>query len=184
MIPLLCAVIVKPSIKTVNGIKKSVEYTALFGVKLLTTIRLKFNLGVIMQITGRCHCGEVTYHAEVDETKVLNCHCTDCQVISSGPFRTVVLSKANAITFTASQPKEYIKVADSGNKRAQGFCGNCGTSLYATSVGEGDKIYGLRIGAIEQREQLIPKTQIWCRSSPAWLKELNTITGFDTVPNG
>lgn len=135
-----------------------------------------------MQITGRCHCGEVTYHAEVDETKVLNCHCTDCQVISSGPFRTVVLSKANAITFTASQPKEYIKVADSGNKRAQGFCGNCGTSLYATSVGEGDKIYGLRIGAIEQRAQLIPKVQIWCRSSLPWINELHNLTSFDTAP--
>ena len=27
-----------------------------------------------MQITGGCHCGEVTYHAEVDENKVINCH--------------------------------------------------------------------------------------------------------------
>ena len=43
--------------------------------------------------------------------------------------------------------------------------------------------YGLRVGAIEQREQLIPKAQIWCRSSPAWLKELNTMTNFATVPS-
>ena len=136
-----------------------------------------------MQITGRCHCGEVTYHAEVDENKVINCHCTDCQIIASSPFRTVVISHPNAVTFTAAAPKEYIKTAESGNKRAQGFCGNCGTSLYATSVGDGDKIYGLRIGAVEQREQLIPKAQIWCRSSPSWLKELNTMTNFATVPN-
>lgn len=135
-----------------------------------------------MKINGRCHCGEVVYSAEVDENKVISCHCTDCQVISSGPFRNVVMSLPNAVTFSATQPKEYIKTAESGNKRAQGFCANCGTTLYATSVGEGDKVYGLRLGAIEQREQLIPKMQIWCRSAAPWLKELNSISAFDTVP--
>jgi len=29
-----------------------------------------------MKVTGRCHCGEVTYHAEVDENKVINCPLT------------------------------------------------------------------------------------------------------------
>jgi hypothetical protein len=135
-----------------------------------------------MKINGRCHCGEVVYSAEIDENKVVNCHCTDCQVMSSGPFRSVVMSLPNAVIFSATQPKEYIKTAESGNKRAQGFCANCGTTLYATSVGEGDKVYGLRLGAIEQREELIPKAQIWCRSAAPWLKELNSITAFDTVP--
>ena len=135
-----------------------------------------------MKINGRCHCGEVVYSAEIDENKVVSCHCTDCQVMSSGPFRSAVMSLPNAVTFSAAQPKEYIKTAESGNKRAQGFCANCGTTLYATSVGEGDKVYGLRLGAIEQREQLIPKAQIWCRSAAPWLKELNSITAFDTVP--
>jgi len=135
-----------------------------------------------MKINGRCHCGEVVYSAEIDENKVVTCHCTDCQVMSSGPFRSAVMSLPNAVTFSAAQPKEYIKTAESGNKRAQGFCANCGTTLYATSVGEGDKIYGLRLGAIEQRDQLIPKAQIWCRSAAPWLKELNKIHAFDTVP--
>lgn len=109
-----------------------------------------------MQITGRCHCGEVTYQAQVDENKVFNCHCTDCQIISGAPFRTVVMSMPDAVTFTGATPKEYIKIAESGNQRAQGFCANCGTALYATSVGEGERIYGLRLGAVEQAAELIP----------------------------
>ncbi|MBQ4832112.1 GFA family protein [Pseudoalteromonas sp. MMG010] len=137
-----------------------------------------------MKITGRCYCGDITYHAEVDENKVINCHCTDCQKMSSGPLRTVVLSYPGAVTFNATLPKEYIKTAQSGNKRAQGFCGNCGTSLYATSVGGSDaeRIYGLRIGAVHEREQLTPKAQIWCRSSASWLNELNTMNNFETTP--
>ena len=135
-----------------------------------------------MNITGKCHCGDITYSAEIDETKVISCHCSDCQTMSSGPFRSAVMSLPNAVIFTGAQPKEYVKTAESGNKRAQGFCENCGTTLYATSVGEGDKIYGLRVGAIEQRELLVPKAQIWCRSAAPWLRALVDIPAFDTVP--
>jgi len=135
-----------------------------------------------MKISGQCFCGEIKYTAEVDENKVINCHCDDCQIVSSGPFRSVVVSLPNAVNFTAAKPKEFIKTAESGNQRAQGFCGNCGTAIYATSVGEGDKIYGLRLGAVDQRDLLIPKAQIWCRSAQPWLKKLDNITQFATVP--
>jgi len=32
-----------------------------------------------MRVTGGCHCGQVTYEAEVDPATVRVCHCTDCQ---------------------------------------------------------------------------------------------------------
>ncbi|WP_075594040.1 MULTISPECIES: GFA family protein [Pseudoalteromonas] len=132
-----------------------------------------------MQITGRCHCGEVTYQAQVDENKVFNCHCTDCQIISGAPFRTVVISMPDAVIFTGATPKEYIKIAESGNQRAQGFCANCGTALYATSVGEGERIYGLRLGAVEQAAELIPNTHIWYRSHKPWLDNLADMSTFE-----
>ena len=135
-----------------------------------------------MKVTGRCHCGEVTYHANVDENKVINCHCTDCQIISGAPFRTVVVSVPDGVTFTGAKPKEYIKIAESGNQRAQGFCGNCGTALYATSVGAGERIYGLRIGAVEQADELIPKAHIWYRSHKPWLDNLSYMSAFETTP--
>ena len=135
-----------------------------------------------MKVTGRCHCGEVTYHANVDENKVINCHCTDCQNISGAPFRTVVVSVPDGVTFTGAKPKEYIKIAESGNQRAQGFCGNCGTALYATSVGAGERIYGLRIGAVEQADELIPKAHIWYRSHKPWLDNLSNMSSFETAP--
>ncbi|MCQ8883189.1 GFA family protein [Pseudoalteromonas shioyasakiensis] len=136
-----------------------------------------------MKVTGRCHCGEVTYNAEVDENKVINCHCTDCQIISGAPFRTVVVSVPDGVTFTGAEPKEYIKIAESGNQRAQGFCGNCGTALYATSVGASERIYGLRIGAVEQADELIPKAHIWYRSHKPWLDNLSDMSIFETAPN-
>lgn len=96
-----------------------------------------------MEIDGQCHCGATAYTAEVDDSNIVICHCTDCQEVSSAPFRYGVKSLPNAVNFKTGTPKEYIKTADSGNQRAQVFCINCGTTLYARSVDEGDKIYNL-----------------------------------------
>ena len=46
-----------------------------------------------MKIDGRCHCGCITYEAEIDPAKVMICHCTDCQTLSGSAFRTVAFSR-------------------------------------------------------------------------------------------
>jgi hypothetical protein len=40
-----------------------------------------------MKIDGRCHCGYITYEAEIELEKALICHCTDCQTLSGSAFR-------------------------------------------------------------------------------------------------
>ena len=120
-----------------------------------------------MHISGGCHCGAVRYTAEADPESAIVCHCTDCQIFSGGAFRAVVFAKADQVKLTG-QLKTYVKIADSGRKRAQVFCPNCGTHLYATSVDD-PVSYGIRLGTVEQRNQLTPKRQIWHRSAVAWL---------------
>ena len=34
--------------------------------------------------------------------------------------------------------------------------------------GESSEFFGLRYGTIEQRNQLTPKKQVWCKSSQNW----------------
>ena len=96
-----------------------------------------------MKIDGECHCGKITYEADVDPETVRICHCTDCQVLSGTAFRTVVATQDEDFSLLSGKPKTYIKTADSGAKRAQVFCPDCGTPLYATSVGDGPKVFGL-----------------------------------------
>ena len=35
-----------------------------------------------MKIDGHCHCGYLTYEAEVKPEDAVICHCTDCQTLS------------------------------------------------------------------------------------------------------
>ena len=128
-----------------------------------------------MKVHGRCHCGAIQYEADVDPARVQVCHCSDCQQFSGAPYRVSVPAPRDAFTLTAGTPRVYVKTADSGNKRAQAFCADCGTALYSTQ-GEGPpQFYMLRVGALKQREALVPKKQIWAKSALPWTYHIDTL---------
>jgi len=133
-----------------------------------------------MRIEGGCHCGNITYEAEVDPNMVGICHCTDCQTLSGSAFRTVVQARKEAFTLRGT-PKIYVKTAEIGNKRAQAFCPECGTPLYATSATD-PQLFGIRVGTARQRAVLRPKRQIWCRSAQDWVTDLGSIPKFPKQP--
>ena len=132
-----------------------------------------------MRIDGACHCGEIRYEAEVDPEKVALCNCTDCQKLSGSAFRVNVFVDEDDLEFLSGEPVEYAKTGESGNKRVQAFCGTCGSGLYATSAGEGPRVYGLRVGTSRQRDQLVPKRQAWLRSRLDWLSDLDSVPGTE-----
>ena len=51
-----------------------------------------------MKIDGACHCGYITYVAEIDPDKAGICHCTDCQTLSGSAFRMSVPAPKEAFT--------------------------------------------------------------------------------------
>jgi hypothetical protein len=128
-----------------------------------------------MKIDGRCHCGFITYEAEIDPEQVMICHCTDCQTLSGSAFRTVALTREDGFKLLSGAVKTYVKTGDSGARRPQGFCPECGSPIYSTSEGEGPKIYSIRLGTSSQRRELIPRAQIWCRSAQPWLGDLGSM---------
>ncbi len=134
-----------------------------------------------MKIEGRCHCGAIQYEAEVDPATVSICHCSDCQTLSGAPYRASVPARDDDFTLTHGTPRIYVKTAESGNKRAQAFCGECGTSIYSSEVGDKPAFYMLRVGPIRQREQLPPVKQIWRNSAMPWSGD---IMGVESHPRG
>jgi hypothetical protein len=122
-----------------------------------------------MQIDGSCHCGSITYEADIDPADVYICHCTDCQSISGSPFRWGVSVAEKDFRLLSGQPKTYIKRTASGAKNHQLFCGECASPIYATTIGVGPKVFNVRLGTARQRDELSPKTQYWCGSAQDWV---------------
>ncbi|MFB9950454.1 GFA family protein [Rhizobium puerariae] len=125
-----------------------------------------------MHVTGGCHCGSVTYEAELDTRRVVICHCTDCQKLTGSPFRVTAVVQDGDLKLTGNEPKMYRRVADSGRVRQQYFCPECGSQLFVNGEGEASKVWGIRWGSIDQRMDVKPLRQVWCRSAPAWLAEI------------
>jgi hypothetical protein len=80
-----------------------------------------------MHIDGQCHCGRVTYQAEIDPERVSICHCTDCQTLTGSPYRVTVICSGDQIRITGKPPKTYAKAGDNGRTRVEHFCPDCGS---------------------------------------------------------
>lgn len=130
-----------------------------------------------MKIDGHCHCGNISFEAEVDPSAVAICHCTDCQRLTGSAFRANIAAPASHFVMRG-EPKSYIKTAESGGKRRHAFCGECGTPIYACNI-DNPPTYSLRIGTITQRAALRPARQIWRRSSLPWVDNLSAVPGLD-----
>ena len=129
-----------------------------------------------MKIDGGCHCGKIAFEAEVDPEGAFICNCTDCQTLSGAPFRVVVFTPETQFKLLAGTPKVYVKTAESGRKREQTFCPECGTPIYSKAVVEGEAaagaepgLLGIRAGAVRQRDTLVPRKQYYRRSAQSWL---------------
>jgi len=129
-----------------------------------------------MKVHGTCHCGAIAWEGEVDPSRVTVCHCGDCQRFSGAAFRASVPSKAEDFVILRGEPVRYVKTAENGNRRAQGFCGRCGTPVYATDA-ENPKVFNLRIGPLTERAELAPQRQIWCEAAMPWAAELLDVPG-------
>lgn len=132
-----------------------------------------------MHVTGSCHCGQVTYEAEVDPARVGICNCTDCQVLSGSAYRVTVPAPAETFKLLTGKPKVYVKMADSGNRRRHAFCPNCGTPVSASADSDSPPNYGLRVGCLAQKAQLPAQRRIWCVSALAWAQDVSMLPGSE-----
>ena len=128
-----------------------------------------------MHVDGSCHCGAITFSAEVDPSAVMACHCTDCQVLTGSPYRVFVPAAIESFA-VQGETTRYVKVAESGARRVQAFCPTCGTPVFSVPP-EGATHAMLRVGNLRQRALLRPALQIWRRSALPWVDSLSSVPG-------
>jgi len=135
-----------------------------------------------MKVQGQCHCGAITYEAEVEPDTIVICHCSDCQRLSGSAFRANILAPADGFRIVTGKPRQYVKTADSGAKRVHAFCEICGSPVYS-SAAENPLIYTLRVGALKQRHALgRPARQIWTKRRLSWIPKLEGVSETEGQP--
>jgi hypothetical protein len=132
----------------------------------------------MMNVTGRCHCGQVAYEARVDPAKVTICHCTDCQRLTGTAYRVTVPAPRESFRLLRGTLTTYVKTGDNGGKRQHGFCPGCGSPVWSAAL-DNPPTYGLRVGTLDQRADLPPMKRIWCRSALAWSLRVDDVPGVE-----
>ncbi|SCW37758.1 Uncharacterized conserved protein [Rhizobium mongolense subsp. loessense] len=131
-----------------------------------------------MHVTGGCHCGAIAYEAEIDPERVSICHCTDCQRLTGTAYRVSTVARQEDFRLLRGTPKTYVKQGESGAYSRQFFCPDCGSHLYR--MGEDTAFVGIRVGTINERAELPPRKQIWCRSALPWTGNIEALPRFET----
>lgn len=127
-----------------------------------------------MQIDGQCHCGRITYAADISEGRTFICHCDDCQQFSGSAFRVRTLVSSANFKITNGSPRTYSKFAENGTERVMHFCDYCGTHIFGSGT---DISTGVSLSTItaRQKTEIVPVAQIWCQSSLPWVEGLAAI---------
>tara|TARA_E500000178_G_scaffold100960_1_gene100330 strand:+ start:282 stop:722 length:441 start_codon:yes stop_codon:yes gene_type:complete len=133
----------------------------------------------LFRVNGSCHCGKIKLKGALEPEMIVACHCTDCQVFGGGPFRNNVMLKSENI-FITGEVSNYDKIGSSGAVRTQGFCGNCGTNIYAVDAER--SLYSVRAGFLEQHKSLVPAKHIFGNSAVAWLSCISEAAWFEEGP--
>ena len=138
-------------------------------------------MSVNVPYQGGCSCGAIRYNCVEAPLAMFNCHCKDCQQASGGAFVTVALVREAALHVTSGQAKYHRVIGESGRWTDRGFCGECGTPLFA----KGEIAPGymtIKPGSLDDGSWYKPTIDTWAASAPAWLHQDPELPKADRTP--
>lgn len=117
-------------------------------------------------ITGGCLCRAVRYTVTAAPIAAGICWCRLCQYLGAGSSTVNVCFPSKAVTITG-EPRDFLCIADSGNRIHRQFCGNCGTPLFSAAEARPHLIFA-RAGTLDDPEIAKPMMTIWTSQAPSW----------------
>ena len=132
-----------------------------------------------MAFAGGCMCGAIRYECDGKPLTMFQCHCTDCQHISGGPFTAVVYVRLESYKITKGTPRYYFTDSEMGGKNKRGFCGDCGSRI---SGGETETGIGINAGSLDDPSWFSAHMHIFASDAQPWDAIDPAIPQFETYP--
>lgn len=120
-----------------------------------------------MKYTGGCLCKQVRFEIAAAPIATRLCWCRDCQYFAAGNATVNVVFPSGALKIVQGELRDYVSVADSGNRMHRRFCATCGTPLFSEAESRPHLVI-VRNGALDETAALKPSATIWTDSAPDW----------------
>ena len=131
-------------------------------------------------ITGRCLCGAVRYQTEAEPITTRLCWCRVCQFFAAGNAAVSVCFPSAGMSITG-EPRDYMSIADSGNRMHRHFCPTCGTQMFSEAESRPHLIF-VRAGTLDDPEIARPVATIWTAKAPSWACIDDSLPSFEGQP--
>lgn len=119
------------------------------------------------RFSGGCACSDIRYVCTAAPTRMLNCHCRDCQRAGGAGASPTLIVPLAAFAFERGTPRYHESRSEAGNVVRRGFCGRCGSPLVATSSARPARI-AIRAGSLDDPSWFRPSEDVWLESAQPW----------------
>jgi len=132
---------------------------------------------------GRCACGHVRYRMNSAPLIVHCCHCHECQRLSGAAFAINAMIETSRVDLLQGDVATITVPSESGKGQKIIRCTKCQVAVwshYALEGGIGDMVNFIRVGTLNNPDDLPPDIHIFTESKQVWMKLPDDTAAVDT----
>ena len=115
-----------------------------------------------------CSCGQLKVQARGEPIRVSVCHCLACQRRTGSVFGMQARFERENISIEGTA-KQWVRIADSGNRCTQSFCPECGATVYYF-LNTAPQVIAVPVGAFADPDFPEPKFSVYEERKHAWVR--------------
>ncbi len=120
-------------------------------------------------------CGGIKYEISGALTDARNCHCSMCQKLQGGAFRS--RASVQSADFKFTQGADLVTYYESSKGTHRGFCRVCGSPIHS-KFDDHPSVYGLPLGPLDDDPKVKPEMNIHVASKAPWFEITDTLPQF------
>jgi hypothetical protein len=120
-------------------------------------------------LSGGCTCRAIRYRLISRPLFVHCCHCRWCQRESGASFALNALIEADRVSVLHGEPVVISTPSNSGRGQQITRCPTCQVALWSNYAGAGSKLHFIRVGTLDDPDQLPPDIHIFTASKQPWV---------------
>ena len=118
---------------------------------------------------GGCTCRAIRYRLTTRPLFVHCCHCRWCQRETGSAFVLNALIEADRVLLEHGQPMVIATPSNSGRGQQISRCPSCHVAVWSNYAGAGNKLNFIRVGTLDDPDQLPPNIHIFTSSKQPWV---------------
>src|SRR5262245_56907393 len=130
-----------------------------------------------MERTAMCCCGGLRLRVRGEPSRVVTCHCLQCQRRTGSVFGDNAYFSRSAIQAIEGESREFSRTTERGGRMTFHFCPKCGSSIY-WQVSPESEIVGVAVGAFADPGFTKPSRSVFGVTRHHWVAQLEGIEAF------